>query len=116
MAKRKPADTHDTKIDPPAIEGEQIVRANVNRHTDRDAKFMSYYVNDAQFQTTPWDIRITMGQIAGVSAQEDAPTMMVMELFELRMSPSFAKQVAKVLIGQLQHYEQTIGPIPLPLA
>jgi hypothetical protein len=90
-----------------------IVRANVQRRNERSETFVSLYANDAQVQTTPWDIRITFGQIVG------APTagsleLVVKEIADLRMSPQFAKRVALVLITQLEHYERTVGPIPLP--
>jgi uncharacterized protein DUF3467 len=90
----------------------QIIRANVKRKNERAESFVALYANDAQFRTTPWDIRITFGSIAA-SAESDKE-LVVKELSEVYMSPQFAKRVAMVLLTQIQHYERTIGPIPLP--
>lgn len=93
----------------------EIVRANVaNRKNERSESFVSLYANDAQFQTTPWDMRITFGNIANAPSVIGEGPLVVRELAEVHMSPQFAKRVAMVLLAQLKGYEQTVGTIPLP--
>lgn len=109
MAKKRPADT----TPPPAQPEVQIVRANVNRSVETSPDFVSIYANDAQIQLTPWDIRLILGVISNVPA-EDQPTIIVRQLGEVRMSLPLAKRLVMILIGQLKHYEETVGPITLP--
>lgn len=90
-----------------------IVRANVNRQTVTAEKFVSLYVNDTQVQVTPWDIKLIFGEITSVPTPEN-PAIIIKQIGEVRMSPQHAKKVTQVLLQQLEHYERTVGPIPLP--
>lgn len=109
MAKRKRvSDQPDAVSNEPAI-----VRANLNRVQEVSPDFVSIYANDAQLQTTPWDIRIVFGLITGLPSHDD-PSVVVKQVGEVRMSPQLAKKIATILVGQLDHYEKVIGPIPMP--
>lgn len=90
-----------------------IVRANINRQTVDAAEFVSLYVNDTQVQLTPWDVRFIFGVISETPT-ENRPTILIKTIGEVRMSPQHAKRVAMVLLQQLKHYEDTVGPIPQP--
>jgi len=97
-----------------SVSGEpKAVRAAVVRNTERSNDYARLYANDMQMRITPWDIRMVFGQIVDTPTTSN-PTITVREIGELNMSPQFAKRVAAILIGQLEHYERTIGVIPLP--
>ncbi len=96
-----------------APEEPNVVRANVNRRVEESSEYVSLYANDIQIQMTPWDLRIIVGQISG-SPSPDDPVLLVRQIGDLRMSPQLAKKVALILLGQIEHYERNIGPIPLP--
>ena len=108
--KQRPSEATDSTGD--TNKKPQIVRANIKRNIERSEDFVDLYANDAQFQTTPWDIRVTFGRIVNTPNTADM-SIKVKEIADLHMSPVFAKRVAMVLIGQIRHYEQTIGPIPV---
>ena len=100
----------------PALSPEQapqIVRANVARAVVLSPTFVSLYANDTQIQTSPWDFRLIFGEISNIPTTEE-PTVVIRQTGEVRMSPQHAKKVAEILIKQLRHYEETVGPIPLP--
>jgi hypothetical protein len=90
-----------------------IIRANIDREVQVDAGFVSLYTNDTQIQLTPWDFRLIFGQIASVPTP-DNPTIVVKAVGEIRMSPQHAKKIALILLTQIAHYEEKIGPIALP--
>lgn len=89
-----------------------IVRANVNRIVTIAPTFSSYYSNDTQLQTTPWDVRFIFGLIAELDAKNGQ--VRVEQVAEVRMSPQHAKRIVALLQQQLQTYEAKIGAIPLP--
>ncbi len=91
----------------------KVVRANVNRQVTAAQNFVSLYTNDTQVQLSPWDVRLIFGVIVEPPASE-RPSIQITSVGEVRMSPQHAKKVALILLKQLQHYEETIGPIPVP--
>jgi len=113
MAKKSP--THSLTAPPTAgtVEDTGIVRANVNRNLIVSPTFVSLYANDVQVQTTPWDIRLILGEIHGVPTVE-SPNVTVRQIAELRLSPQLTKKVVAILIGQLRTYETNFGTIPVP--
>ena len=66
-----------------------------------------------QIQMTPWDFRLIFGQISSLATEED-PSLLIRQIGDVRLSPQLAKRVAMILIGQIRHYEKTIGHIALP--
>lgn len=90
-----------------------VVRANVNREVVHSPTFASLYVNDTQFELSPWDVRLVFGQITQAPTA-DRPTVIVTAVGEVRMSPQHAKRVAQILTQQIASYEEHVGPIPLP--
>jgi uncharacterized protein DUF3467 len=113
MAKVKKPTTEPAVTPHDSAEGGELVRANIHRRTETTADYVRIYANDMQAQTTPWDVRLIFGQISGTPTTND-PTLTVRQVGEVSMSPQFAKRVAVILLGQLEQYERTIGPIPLP--
>lgn len=80
------------------------------REVTKSPDFLSIYTNDIQIQTSPWDLRISMGIIADISG--DPPIVNVKHLADVNMSPQLAKKVAKILTDQLDIYEEQFGEIP----
>ena len=91
---------------------EAIVRANVERAVTLSPTFGSYYANDTQIQTSPWDLRLIFGQIMEVDPKKGRAVIMAMA--DVRMSPQHAKRMLAVLQGQIEQYEKLFGPIPQP--
>ncbi len=110
MAKRNTTKSPDIA---PAAAPSGIVRANINRNVVRSPNYVSIYTNDVQVQTTPWDIRLMLGEIQGI-VTGDKPSVTVMQIADLRMSPQLTKKLTMILIQQLKTYEEQMGPIPLP--
>jgi hypothetical protein len=81
------------------------------RVTTRSNLFATHYANDVQIQTSPWDFRLLFAIIQGVDTA--TATFEVEQVADVRMSPQLAKRVAAILQRQVDHYERTIGPIPL---
>lgn len=100
----------DSQIEEPRAAG--VVRANLTRSVTNASTFGSYYANDTQIQTTPWDVRLIFGQITAIEPENNRAS--VEQVAEVRMSPQHAKRVVALLQKQLQNYEAKIGAIPLP--
>ena len=114
MSKRKSAAAiHNETADHPNTQAATIVRANVSREVTTAPSFVSLYANDTQIQVSPWDVRMIFGE-SSEPATEERPTNVIKQIGEVRMSPQHAKVVSMFLITQLRHYEETIGPIPIP--
>lgn len=86
---------------------------DVKRLETPAADAFSVYSNDIQVQTSPWDLRLTFGEIMTYATQDD-PTLKVKVLGELRLSPQLAKKLTLILIEQIDFYEKNIGEIPSP--
>ena len=90
----------------------RIVRANVKRLVETSSAFASYYANDTQVQTTPWDVRFMFGVITDV--EPETVTARVERPVDVRISLPHAKRLLAILSDQLRQYESNIGFIPLP--
>ena len=90
----------------------EIVRANKGRKTVVSPAFASYYANDTQLHTTPWDIRLSFGVITDVDKENVLVT--IENIAEVRLSPPHAKKLSEILAAQVRHYEENIGFIALP--
>jgi hypothetical protein len=85
------------------------------RKTARSAAFVSVYSNDVQVQTSPWDLRLTFGELGDLEADPEGNAMLsITQLAEVRLSPQLAKQLARILGEQLASYEDRFGDIPGP--
>jgi len=76
----------------------------------RADKFVSGYANYVEVQKTPWDFRLTFGEILTA----DREKLTVSEFASIVMSPQHAKSLLPLLIQQLAAYENEYGPIPVP--
>ena len=112
MAKRKSGAEKASESEA-SIENLPMVRGNVAREVVNAPTFVSLYANDAQIQTTPWDVRLIFGQLT-TAATADSPKSLITLNGEVRMSPQLAKRVTMILMMQLQSYEKQFGPIPQP--
>jgi len=84
------------------------------RKVTRAPSFFSIYTNDMQVSTSPWDIRIVLGQVEDVLMITDKPVLTVTQLGEVRMSVQIAKRLTLMLVDQLKSYEAMFGSIPGP--
>lgn len=76
--------------------------------TVRSESFRNIYSNTAKIGISPWDLRITYGNLI-----EGAPNEATNEeLVTVVMSPQYAKQVAKQWQQILAQYEAAFGAIP----
>jgi hypothetical protein len=91
-----------------------IVRGNANRHVVASSSFVSLYANDVELQTTPWDVRLTFGELSVAPDADGVPSALITQVGQVRLSPQIAKRVLFILAQQLQTYEAAFGPIPQP--
>jgi hypothetical protein len=83
----------------------------VARNVVRSSTFVSLYANDVQIHTSPWDMRIVLGEIADAEGGS-SPSINVNQLGEVRISPQLAKKLVQIIYAQIQAYEQMFGQIP----
>lgn len=83
------------------------------REVRRSPNFVSLYANDVQVQTTPWDVRLILGEI-GIEETDGRQVVHVQQTAELRMSLQLAKRLILIITEQLVGYEENFGPIPQP--
>jgi hypothetical protein len=113
MAKETPRQTPNVPSPTGSADESKIVRANINRELIVSPTFVSLYANDVQVQTSPWDIRLVLGEIHNFPTVEN-PNVMVRQIGEVRISPQLTKKLVTILAQQLQVYETTFGTIPVP--
>jgi hypothetical protein len=75
------------------------------------ADFRSIYANNAVFEVSVFDIRITFGESSKGSSDEP---MEVEQKVSILMSPQHAKLFAQLLLSNVEGYEKQIAPIALP--
>lgn len=101
--------------EPAVVDETPIVRGNVNRQVARAESFVSFYANDVQLQTTPWDVRLTFSEMyVDPPSNHDGPTAHISQLGQVRLSPPLAKRVMIILAQQVRAYEEKFGAIPQP--
>ena len=71
----------------------------------------TYYVNNAQFAISPFDLRIDLGELQ--SADQQTKTLYSVHKARLMFSWHFAKTFLIVLKAQIDQYEKTFGTIPV---
>jgi Protein of unknown function (DUF3467) len=81
---------------------------NINNVKSTD--FRTIYSNNASFNHSAFDVSFIFGEIAGIEGEK----ITVEQRVKVTMSPRHAKLFAMILIQNLQNYEHTIGPLPLP--
>ncbi len=99
---------------PASSTGTELVQIpTMQRATQRAADFFSVYANDAQIQTSAWDVRITLGELGDQTLVEGNPVAYnVLQTGEIRISIPLAKKIAAIMEQQLRVYEERFGPIP----
>jgi len=78
-----------------------------------DSGFVTLYANDIQIQTSPWDMRLTFGEVGDLIPSE-VPGIAIKQVGELRISLPLAKKLTMIMFDQLKTYEAQVGEIPLP--
>lgn len=96
----------------PSREKDGIAERDIRRDITKSETFFSVYANDVQIQTGPWDVRLLLGEIGDALKEGSVPVIKVKHLGEVRLSPQLAKRLTLILLQQLKHYEENIGPIP----
>jgi hypothetical protein len=76
----------------------------------RADKFTKIYANNAQVESSIWDVRLTFGDMTVSEGKAN-----VEQLVTIVMSPQLAKALANVLTNNIAKYEQEIGAILLPV-
>src|SRR3989304_820553 len=79
--------------------------------TAQGAAYRIHYVNSSRMAVSPWDVRLTVGQVieaAGRQVNQDEATLI--------MSPQHAKQFLQSLEKTIRQYEEMFGAIPEPAA
>lgn len=74
--------------------------------TTQSAGYRSIYVNSSRMGVSPWDVRLTVGQVVELGAgqvNQDEATLI--------MSPQHAKQFLRSLEKTIGSYEEVFGPI-----
>ena len=64
------------------------------------------YVNNAQFSTTEWDIRIDLSELHSIDVE--AKKMFVVPRVRLVMSPLFANRFFQVMQNNLQQFQKSL--------
>jgi len=78
----------------------------------RSQGFVSIYSNSAQLDVTPWDFRLTFGEL---KPEANKPPK-IEQLVGVVMSPQHAKALVQILSTFVQEYEKNVGEIKLPPA
>src|SRR5438105_3925989 len=85
------------------------------RETTKAEGYFSVYANDIQMQITPWDMRLTFGELEVVTKNEPTmgatPFVAVKVLGDIRISLQLTKALVKIMIDQIQQYEERFGQI-----
>jgi hypothetical protein len=97
-----------SKTDAPGTEDKMVQVVRVVRRSDG---FASFYANETQVQTGPWDVRLLFAVIE-IDENEAGKTATINQVAEVRMSPQHALTVYEILGAQLRSYEQKFGKIP----
>lgn len=98
-------------IDPSAPEPQKVPSQELQRIESKTPEFFSVYVNDVTIQSTPWDIRMTLGETEIIP---EKLALNVTIVGQIRLSPQLAKRVLGILSAQLAAYEAQFGVIPGP--
>lgn len=85
-----------------------------HRQTSKSETFFSIYTNDIMVQTSPWDVRLTLGELGDTETDGDKMIVRINQLCEVRMAPQLAKKLVLILAEQLKSYEANFGEIPGP--
>jgi hypothetical protein len=112
MAKKhRPAGT--SSISASALGASRDQSKPPQREQTKSADFFSVYTNDITLQTSAWDLRMVLGEVGDISADEPA-VIRIKSLGEVHMSPQLAKRLVRILVEQLKAYEGQFGEIPNP--
>ncbi len=87
---------------------EDLMEAKDAAQVRKAAGFSTIYVNSSRMGLSPWDIRVTLGQVMEI----DAETQVNEDLVTVVMSPQHAKAVLSSLTLVVAAYEKAFGDLP----
>jgi hypothetical protein len=76
----------------------------------RSERFTTVYTNSANLEVTPWDFRLTFGELQRVPNKSPR----VEQFVAVVMSPQHAKALLAILRNHVEEYEKQVGEIKLP--
>jgi hypothetical protein len=104
--KKKEMKTLDDQPQDDNVEAQAIVSTEISNTED----WPSYYTNHAEIRISPWDVRLTLGEIKTIKEGR----IRVKNLATVFMSPVHAKVFSDILAEKIVQYEEKVGPIPVP--
>jgi Protein of unknown function (DUF3467) len=76
----------------------------------KSSPFTSVYANNVQVEATPWDFKMSFGEVDKVEGNK----VFVSETVKVTISPTQMKALVKVLQNTLVQYEAQVGEIKVP--
>jgi hypothetical protein len=76
---------------------------------------VAFYANNILVEVTPWDFRLSVGEIEKVEAAPEGRTIgkfYVEDKARITMSPEHTKALLKLLQDNVAQFEAKVGPIP----
>ena len=77
------------------------------RETFKDEGFATIYINSAQVEISPWDVKIRLGQVTQATEEK----LVIGELAHVFMTPEHTKAFMEALQVSLKLYEDTYGKV-----
>lgn len=87
----------------------QIPKRGLAPEITNDANHQVVYANVVQVLQNLYDFKLTFGQITGTKNGR----LQVLGLQSIIVSPQHAKQLAKILVDNVEQYEKHYMPLPL---
>ena len=72
----------------------------------------TFYVNNATFGLTQWEIKIDLSEIVGMAKEEDSPVALINRKARLLMTVPYAKSFADALLKHIAKYESIAAEEP----
>jgi hypothetical protein len=89
----------------------EILKLSAGIKTVKGANYQVVYANSSRMGISPWDIRVTLGQVVEIDAGQVNEDQVV-----VIMSPALAKLFMKNLTTTVEKYEEIFGPIKDPMS
>ena len=69
----------------------------------------SFYINNALFSSTQWDIRVDLSEMKTLTVKDEDPKTVVMQVFRratIVMTPAYARVFVEALTAQMDKHEK----------
>lgn len=98
-----------------AIELPPGLAVSVEKQTRlRRANFLRTYANSVAVGLSPWDVRLTFGDILGHEEVDGKRKAVIEETVEVLLTRETAKALTAILHDKITAYEREFGEIKLP--